>query len=139
MKSSTGPKAGEPAPAPKMRKMERPPTPQELVSYYESRGLDNAQASLKVIEDLQSLLLRSISSSRAKDKLPAAGDTLRKIDSAADRLAILEMKLDSKPGHAQAFAIAVAAGVTLRAVPHLLRTVGEAWSTVAGGITQNKH
>ncbi|KAI4330060.1 hypothetical protein MLD38_028368 [Melastoma candidum] len=103
-----------------MRKMERPPTQQELVSYYELRGLDNAQASLK-------------------DKLPAAGDTLRKIDSVADRLAILEMKLDSKPGHAQAFAIVVAAGGTLRAVPLVVKALGEAWSTVAGGISRNKH
>ncbi|KAG6668940.1 hypothetical protein CIPAW_01G207600 [Carya illinoinensis] len=85
--SSSSPLQGKDA-ASQKRKL---PTPQELISHYESQGLDPQEASTKVIEDLQNALYRVISSGRGrKDKLMA--DTLRKVDAANSRLAILDMK-----------------------------------------------
>ncbi|BFG24007.1 hypothetical protein CerSpe_102810 [Prunus speciosa] len=109
------------------------PTPQELISHYESQGLDTQEASLKVIGDLQAALFRVITSGRGrKDKLLA--ETSRKIDSTNNSLAILNMKMDSKPGYGEAFGIGVASGVTLKGIetvlPHVLRGFGQIWNTV---------
>ncbi|PQP99305.1 uncharacterized protein Pyn_15339 [Prunus yedoensis var. nudiflora] len=117
-------------PKPQKKKI---PTPQELISHYESQGLDTQEASLKVIGDLQAALFRVITSGRGrKDKLLA--ETSRKIDSTNNSLAILNMKMDSKPGYGEAFGIGVASGVTLKgietALPHVLRGFGQIWNTV---------
>ncbi|ONI15074.1 hypothetical protein PRUPE_3G024300 [Prunus persica] len=109
------------------------PTPQELISHYESQGLDTQEASLKVIGDLQAALFRVITSGRGrKDKLLA--ETSRKIDSTNNSLAILNMKIDSKPGYGEAFGIGVASGVTLKGIetvlPHVLGGFGQIWNTV---------
>ncbi|KAG2728412.1 hypothetical protein I3843_01G199800 [Carya illinoinensis] len=127
--SSSSPLQGKDA-ASQKRKL---PTPQELISHYESQGLDPQEASTKVIEDLQNALYRVISSGRGrKDKLMA--DTLRKVDAANSRLAILDMKVDSKPGYGEAFAIGVASGVTLQGIgsvmPHILGGLGQIWGSV---------
>src|SRR5574337_1068296 len=85
----------------------KPPSPQELISHYESQGLTSHDASIKVIEDLQNALFRIISSGRGKkDKLLV--ETSRKIDATNNRLAILDLKLDSKPGYAETFALGLA-------------------------------
>lgn len=108
------------------------PSPQELISHYESKGLDSQEASMKVIEDLQAALFRVISSGRGrKDKLLA--ETSRKIDTTNSRLAILDMKVDSKPGYGQSFALGVASGLTLKGIgsvfPHVLGAISQIWSS----------
>ncbi|KAB1218237.1 hypothetical protein CJ030_MR3G026118 [Morella rubra] len=115
------------------RLMKKLPTPQELVSHYESQGLDSQEASIKVIEDLQNALFRVISSGRGrKDKFMA--ETSRKIDATNSRLAVLDMKMDSKPGYGETLAIGVASGLTLRGIasvmPHVLGALGQIWSSV---------
>lgn len=107
------------------------PSPQELISHYESKGLESQEASIKVIEDLQTALYRVISSGRGrKDKLLA--NASRKIDATNNRLAILDMKVDSKPGYAQTFAIGVASGLTLKGMgavfPHVLSGIAHIWN-----------
>lgn len=109
------------------------PTPGELVSHYESQGLDSNEASIKVIEDLQNALFRVISSGRGrKDKFMA--ETSRKIDATNSRLAILDMKVDSKPGYGETFAIGIASGVALKGIgsvmPHVLGALGQIWNSV---------
>lgn len=115
------------------------PKPQELISHYESKGLDSQEASMKVIEDLQTALFRVISSGRGrKDKLLV--ETSRKLDATNNRLAILDMKLDSKPGYAQTFAIGVASGLTFKGIgtvfPHVLRSIAQIWNSAT---TLTKH
>ncbi|XP_062026048.1 uncharacterized protein LOC133742405 [Rosa rugosa] len=109
------------------------PTPQELISHYESQGLDTQEASLKVIGDLQTALFRVISSGRGrKDKLLA--ETSRKVDNTNNSLAILNMKLDSKPGYGESFAIGLASGLTFQGVqsvlPHVFKGFGDIWNSV---------
>ncbi|PRQ51862.1 hypothetical protein RchiOBHm_Chr2g0149211 [Rosa chinensis] len=109
------------------------PTPQELISHYESQGLDTQEASLRVIGDLQTALFRVISSGRGrKDKLLA--ETSRKVDNTNNSLAILNMKLDSKPGYGESFAIGLASGLTFQGVqsvlPHVFKGFGDIWNSV---------
>ncbi|KAK8967552.1 hypothetical protein KSP40_PGU011961 [Platanthera guangdongensis] len=112
----------------------QPPSPEEMIAFYESKGLDRQAASLKAIEDLQSLLLRGADASR-RDRLPPSGDLQRKLDNAIARLAILDMKLDSKPGYPESLAIGVASGALLgglsAALPSALRALGDTWRFVA--------
>lgn len=109
------------------------PSPKEMIAHYESQGLETQEASIKVIDDLQSMLFRVVTSGRGKkDKLMA--DTSRKLDTANARLAILELKVDSKPGYAETLAIGVASGALFRGVagvfPHVLAAVGQMWNAV---------
>ncbi|XP_031500688.1 uncharacterized protein LOC116264538 [Nymphaea colorata] len=111
----------------------KPPTPQELVAMYEAEGLDHKEASLKVIRDLQTILYRVTGTGRnKKDKFMV--ETARKLDTVNTRLAILEMKVDSKPGFAETLAIGVAAGGLLRgignAAPHVMTAFSQMWSSV---------
>ncbi|KAL8158680.1 hypothetical protein V2J09_000217 [Rumex salicifolius] len=115
-------------PPPEEKKKAPLPTPQELISHYESQGMDSQQASFKVIDDLQNMLVRVISSSSSSKSVKAKknkfmSDASRKLDTANARLAILEMKLDSKPGFPQSLAIGVASGATFRGLssvwPHI--------------------
>ena len=118
------------ATATKKRKL---PTPKELISHYESQGLDSQEASMKVIEDLQKALFGVISSGRGKkDRL--LGDTSRKIDAINSRVAVLDMKVDSKPGYAETFAIGVASGAAFTGIkavmPHVLGGIAQIWNSV---------
>ncbi|MQL86084.1 hypothetical protein Taro_018611 [Colocasia esculenta] len=111
-----------------------PPTPEELVAHYEAQGLDSREASLRVIRELQTVLYRTVASGRGrKDRFMA--DTGRKLDNANTRLAILEMKLDSKPGYPESFAIGVTAGAALQgirgALPHVVGALGKLWGAVS--------
>lgn len=111
----------------------KPPSPQELISHYESQGLTSHDASIKVIEDLQNALFRIISSGRGKkDKLLV--ETSRKIDSTNNRLALLDLKLDSKPGYAETFALGLASGSVLNGIgavmPHVFGALTHIWSSV---------
>ncbi|KAG6667335.1 hypothetical protein CIPAW_01G094100 [Carya illinoinensis] len=86
--------------------------PTIILSHYESQGLNSQEASIKVIEDLHNAFYRVFSSGRGrKDKLMA--NTSRKVDIASSKLAILDMKVESKPRYGEAFAIGVPSGVTL--------------------------
>ncbi|KAM1010810.1 hypothetical protein ACFX13_046987 [Malus domestica] len=128
------------APTPQKPQKTKLPTAQELISHYESQGLDSQEASLKVIGDLQTALYRVISSGRGrKDRILA--ETSRKIDSTNNSLAILNMKVDSKPGFGEAFGIGVASGVTLKGIetvlPHVIRGFGEIWNTVRSATKDN--
>ncbi|KAE8649640.1 hypothetical protein Csa_012725 [Cucumis sativus] len=90
--------------SPTVRSVRKPPSPQELISHYESQGLTSHDASIKVIDDLQNALFRIISSGRGnKDKRLL--ETSRKLDATNSRLAVLDLKLDSKPGYAETFAL----------------------------------
>ncbi|CAA7408285.1 unnamed protein product [Spirodela intermedia] len=119
--------AGPPRKAPTM------PTPEELVALYESQGMEPREASLRVIKDLQAVLYRTMASGRGKrDRFTA--DTGRKLDNVGARLAIVEMKLDSKPGYPHLLALGVAAGAVLQGVgsaaPHVLGAFGKMWRAV---------
>uniref|UniRef100_A0A1D1YXR0 Uncharacterized protein n=1 Tax=Anthurium amnicola TaxID=1678845 RepID=A0A1D1YXR0_9ARAE len=110
-----------------------PPTPEELVAHYEAQGLEPREASLRVIGELQAVLYRTVASGRGrKDRFMA--DTARKLDNSNARLAIVELKLDTKPGFPESFAIGLAAGATLHglrsAVPLVLRAFAKMWDAV---------
>jgi len=109
------------------------PSPKELISYYESQGMDSQEASLKVIEDLQKALFGVISSGKGKkDRL--MNESSRKMDSVNQRLAILDMKLDTKPGFVETFAIGVVSGAALNGIgaviPHILSPIAQIWKSV---------
>lgn len=111
------------------------PTPQELISHYKTKGgLDQEQASIKVIEDLQNVLLRVVASNNKNNKKDRIfADTSKKIDVLNSRLAIVDMKLDSKPGYPETFAIGVASGAALsgiRSVWPFLKGFAQIWNTV---------
>lgn len=109
-----------------------PPTPEELLAHYEAQGLEPREASLRVIRDLQTILYRVVAPGRGK-KERFVVDAARKLDNVNTRLAIVEMKLDSKPGYPEMFAIGVAAGAALQgfagAAPHMLGAFGKMWET----------
>ncbi|OAY30159.1 uncharacterized protein LOC110630938 [Manihot esculenta] len=112
----------------------KPPTPQELISHYQTQGLDSQEASVKVIEDLQNVLFRVISSNNKNRKDKLVSETSRKVDMVNNRLAVLDMKLDSKPGYVETFAIGLASGAAFRGIesvwPHVLGGVGQIWNAV---------
>ncbi|KAF8407351.1 hypothetical protein HHK36_006479 [Tetracentron sinense] len=114
---------------PQSQKKTKLPTPQELVAHYESQGLDNKEASMKVIEDLQMVLFRLVGSGRGKkDKFMA--ESLRKLEKSSTRLAILELKMDSKPGYGESLAIGVASGGICSVFPHVVGSIGQIWGAV---------
>ncbi|KAL5825653.1 hypothetical protein ACOSQ3_021716 [Xanthoceras sorbifolium] len=112
----------------------KPPTPQELISHYKTQGLDQEQASIKVIEDLQSVLFRVIASKNKNKKDRLVGDTSKRIDVINNRLAIVDMKLDTKPGYGETLVLGVASGAALNGIgcvwPHVLNGLGQIWSAV---------
>ncbi|KAK1577128.1 hypothetical protein Q3G72_019216 [Acer saccharum] len=91
-------------------------------------------ASIKVIEDLQSVLFRVIGSNSKNKKDRLVGDTSKKIDVINNRLAIVDLKLDTKPGYGETFALGVASGAALNGIgfvwPHVLKGIGQIWSAV---------
>ncbi|RVX03722.1 hypothetical protein CK203_023075 [Vitis vinifera] len=118
--------SSQPPPRTQKRKL---PTPKELIAHYESQGMEPQEASLKVIDDLQTALFRVISSGRGK-KDRFTMDASRKLDTANARLAILEMKLDSKPGYPQTLALGVASAGIASALPHVFGAFSQIWSSV---------
>ncbi|OMO49929.1 hypothetical protein COLO4_38285 [Corchorus olitorius] len=92
------------------------------------------QASIKVIEDLQNVVIRVISSNSKAKKDKFLIDTSRKIDGVNSRLAVVDMKLDSKPSYLQTFAIGIASGAALNGInsvlPHVFEGLGQIWSSV---------
>ncbi|KAM3337385.1 hypothetical protein P3S68_031710 [Capsicum galapagoense] len=110
------------------------PSPRELISHYESQGLDSQEASLKVIEDLQGALFRVISSSRndknRNNNRNASSETSRKLDVIHARLLSLDMKVDSKPGYPQTLAIGMTSGVLLQVLPRVAESVVQIWNNV---------
>lgn len=109
------------------------PSPKQLISHYESQGMDSQEASLKVIEDLQKALFGIISSSKGK-KDRIMNESSRKMDSVNNRLTILDMKLDTKPGYVETFAIGLASGVALKGIgaviPHIFSPIVQIWNSV---------
>ncbi|KAI3977825.1 hypothetical protein MKX01_036665 [Papaver californicum] len=105
------------------------PTPEELISHYESKGLEKNEASMKVIEDLQNVIFRILSSKGGKkDKFMAKSS--RMLDTVNTRLNILELKLDSKPNFGQTLGIGVVAGGIGSVIPHVFGAIGQIWSYV---------
>ncbi|XP_028772079.1 uncharacterized protein LOC114738525 [Neltuma alba] len=119
---------------PKAPSKKKPPTPQELIAHYESQGLDSNAATAKVIDDLQRAFFGVISSGRGKkDRLLA--DSSRKIDALNSGLTILDLKLDSKPGYAETFAMGIASGAAINGIgavmPQILGSLNQIWKSVA--------
>ncbi|KAK8641680.1 hypothetical protein V6N13_011061 [Hibiscus sabdariffa] len=110
------------------------PTPQELISHYQTQGLDAQEASVKVIEDLQNVVMRVVSSNAKPKKDKFLIDASRKMDSISNRLAVVDMKLDSKPGYLETFAIGVASGAAFNGIasvlPHVFEGISQIWSSV---------
>ncbi|KAL4334498.1 hypothetical protein GQ457_07G032990 [Hibiscus cannabinus] len=110
------------------------PTPQELISHYQTQGLDAQEASVKVIEDLQNVVMRVVSSNAKPKKDKFFIDASRKMDSVSNRLAVVDMKLDSKPGYLETFAIGVASGAAFNGIssvlPHVFEGISQIWSSV---------
>ncbi|XP_068638978.1 uncharacterized protein [Aristolochia californica] len=109
------------------------PTAEEVIAHYEAQGVDSKEAPLKAIEDLQNVLIKVLGSGRGrKDKF--MGDTMRKLDNVNTRLAILEMKMESKPGYGESVAIGVASGLAARGIgnvmPQVLGALGQMWDSV---------
>ncbi|XP_020965442.1 uncharacterized protein LOC110266046 [Arachis ipaensis] len=120
-------------PAPKSNPKRKIPSPKELISHYESQGMDAQEASIKVIEDLQRALFGVISSGRGKkDKLLV--DSSRKMDAVNGRLAVLDMKLAGYVGYVETFAIGVTSAATLRGIgaimPHIIAQISQIWNSV---------
>ncbi|KAI9087254.1 hypothetical protein K1719_030724 [Acacia pycnantha] len=118
---------------PKTLSKKKPPTPQELITHYESQGLDSNAAAVKVIEDLQKALFGVISSGRGKkDRLLV--DSSRKIDALNSRLTLLDLKLDSKPGYPETFAIGIASGAAVSGIgavmPQIVGGLAQIWKSV---------
>ncbi|KAJ8760179.1 hypothetical protein K2173_011035 [Erythroxylum novogranatense] len=105
------------------------PTPQDLISHYQTQGLDSQEASVKVIEDLQNVLIRVISANNKTKKDKLVGETSRKVDILNNRVAVVDMKLDSKPGYIETLALGVASGAALKGIESV-------WPYVAGGVAQ---
>ncbi|XP_047336485.1 uncharacterized protein LOC124940051 [Impatiens glandulifera] len=107
------------------------PTAQELITHYESKGIDSKEAASKVIDDLQRALFKVVTS-RKKDATP--NDFSTKLDLINARLVRLETKVDTKPGFGQSLAIGLASGAALsglgNVLPHVCHAVGQMWSTV---------
>ncbi|KAL9459791.1 hypothetical protein AB3S75_003069 [Citrus x aurantiifolia] len=118
---------------PKNTQKKKVPSPKELISHYTTQGLDQEQASIKVIEDLQNVLFRIIASNNKnrKDKLMA--EASKKIDVVNSRVAIVDMKLDSKPGFLETFGIGIASGAALNGIgsvwPHVVKGFRQIWRT----------
>ncbi|CAA7056709.1 unnamed protein product [Microthlaspi erraticum] len=119
------------------QKSKKFPTATELISHYQKRGLEPAEASVKVIEDLQNALVRVVSSSKnasSKDKLVTDA---RKIDAINGRLAVVDAKLETKPGYVETFVLGLASGAALNGVnavwPHVTKGIGQVWSAVKSG------
>ncbi|KAI0518875.1 hypothetical protein KFK09_006312 [Dendrobium nobile] len=108
----------------------RPPSPEEVLAFYESQGLDQRAASLKAIEDLQSALLRGAAASR-RGRLAPSAELQRKLDNTNTRLAVLDMKLDSKPGYPESLAIGLASGALLHGLTAAFRAISDTWRSVS--------
>ncbi|PKA57886.1 hypothetical protein AXF42_Ash012425 [Apostasia shenzhenica] len=130
--------AGESKQENKNGRRTRPPTPEEVLAYYQSQGLDAQSASLKAIADLQTLLLRG---GARGGSAASRRDFQRKLDNINTRVAILDMKLDSKPGYPESLAIGLAAGGFLHglsaALPPALRALADAWRSVTSAATSH--
>ncbi|KAL0723671.1 hypothetical protein Bca4012_038270 [Brassica carinata] len=120
------------------QKSKRFPTAAELISHYQKQGgLEPAEASVKVIEDLQNALVRvAFSSKNASGKNKLLADA-RKIDAISGRLAVVDAKLETKPGYVETFALGLASGAALNGIsavlPHVTRGIGQVWSAVKSG------
>ncbi|GAV73707.1 H_PPase domain-containing protein [Cephalotus follicularis] len=102
------------------------PTPQELITLYTEQGIESQEASIKVIEDLQNVLYKLISSNNIKSKQDKfMAETSRKMDAFNNRLAVVDMKVDSKPGYGETFAIGVASGAASSGIASVLPHVFE--------------
>ncbi|CAN1299028.1 hypothetical protein LINPERPRIM_LOCUS24035 [Linum perenne] len=102
--------------------------------------MESQEASAKVIEDLQKVLFRVISSnSKGKRKDKASSEVSRKIDVVNSRVAVLDMKMESKPGYLGAFGVGIASGVALRGIdkvlPNVWEGIAQIWSAV-GNVTK---
>ncbi|KAL5758758.1 hypothetical protein ACOSP7_021369 [Xanthoceras sorbifolium] len=64
-----------------------------------------------------------------KDRL-VGGDTSKRIDVINNRLAIVDMKLDTKPGHGETLVLGVALNAIGCVRPHVLKGLGQIWSAV---------
>ncbi|KAK4373799.1 hypothetical protein RND71_004476 [Anisodus tanguticus] len=110
------------------------PSPKELVSHYESQGMDSQEASFKVIDDLQGALFRVISSYRndknRNNNRNMSSETSRKLDVINARLLGIDMKVDSKPGYPQTLAIGLASGGLLQVLPRVVDSVVKIWNSV---------
>ncbi|KDP25039.1 hypothetical protein JCGZ_22574 [Jatropha curcas] len=120
----------------------KPPTPQELISHYQSQGLDSQEASVKVIEDLQNVLFKVISANNKNKKDKFMAEASRKVDVVNNRVALLDMKLDSKPGYVETFAIGIASGAAFRGIecvwPHVVGGISQIWAA-ARSVTKPPH
>jgi len=80
------------------------------------------------------VLFRVIASNSRGKKDKLAGEASRKIDAVNTRVAVVDMKLDLKPGYAETFAIGVASASAFRGVetvwPHVVGGIAQIWNAV---------
>lgn len=110
----------------KKKKRRMMPSPGELIAHYESKGMNQQEASVKVIQDLQNILFRVVSAENKKSKSPSMSE----VEVVKSRLVRLEKKLDSKPGYPQTLAIGVASGALLQGIGHLSSAFAHIWDSV---------
>ncbi|GJW40645.1 SPIRAL1-like protein 1 [Tanacetum coccineum] len=96
------------------KNMKKLPSAKEMVAHYESKGMDTQEASLKVIDDLQNLLLKVV---------VVNNNTKKKNSNSDEVLKRMESKLDSKPGYPQSIAIGFLSGGVAASVAHIWNSV----------------
>ncbi|XP_065864087.1 uncharacterized protein [Euphorbia lathyris] len=101
-----------------------------LISHYKSQGLDSELASVKVIEDLQNVLFRVISASNKNKKDRLVSETLKKVDVVNNRVGMIDLKVDSKPGYVETFVLGVASAAAFRGFENVWPNIAQIWSSV---------
>lgn len=99
------------------KNMKKLPSAKEMVAHYESKGMDTQEASLRVIDDLQNLLLKVVAVNNSKNK------EKRSYSNVDEVLKRMESKLDSKPGYPQSIAIGFLSGGVAASVTHIWNSV----------------
>ncbi|XP_071687928.1 uncharacterized protein [Rutidosis leptorrhynchoides] len=94
-----------------------------MVAHYESKGMQPQEASLKVIQDLQDLLLKVVVTNKKNYNN-------HKPDDVATTIRRLESKLNSKPGYPQTLAIGIVSGAVFHILPQVAASVANIWNSV---------
>lgn len=111
----------------------KPPAPEVWIAHYEAQDFNNKEASMKVIKELRALLYKTVvAGTKKKEKFMT--DTVRKLDNVCTRLAVVETKLDTKPGFPEAMTIGVAIGTSATAV---LGGLGGVWNFIQNATSTN--
>ncbi|KAM7476183.1 hypothetical protein LguiB_023426 [Lonicera macranthoides] len=100
--------------------------------------MNQQEASVKVIQDLQNVLFRVVSADNKKSKSSSMSMSMSEVEMVKSRLLRLEKKLDSKPGYPQTLAIGVASGALLQGIGHLSSAFAHIWDSVRSATSSSR-